>query len=68
MIPFLHLTPLVNEVWVRIQGWYRDATNFQTFHPTCVIFKMMTSNRATLYWRVPPRDGKSLVDDSITQD
>ena len=44
---------LIQEVWYRIQGWYKAAVD-RTPPPARVALKWITAERAVLYIRVPP--------------
>ena len=45
--------PLIQEVWYRIQGWYKAAVD-RTMPPARVTLKQITADRVALYSRVPP--------------
>ena len=45
--------PLIQEVWYRIQGWYKAAVD-RTMPPARVTLRQITADRVALYSRVPP--------------
>ena len=45
--------PLIQEVWYRIQGWYKAAVD-RTPPPARVMLKRIMADKVALYSRVPP--------------
>ena len=45
--------PLIQEAWYRLQGWYKAAVDHAP-PPARATLKRVTSERVTLYSRIPP--------------
>ena len=45
--------PLIQEVWYRLQGWYKAAVDRAPL-PARATLKRVTAERVALYSRVPP--------------
>ena len=44
--------PLVRETWIRLKGWYRDAS-YRSPPPSCITLEASTQYRTDLYYKVP---------------